>query len=262
MIRLPTETLAERAQRMAASFEVILPEGPGPFPVVVMLHGCGRPDGPQPYYARAAQAAGIASIVVDSFAPRQIDIIQAASLVCTGMRLWGRERAGDLLAALEFARQQSWAAPDCLGAIGWSHGGWTIMDALSVTDEIGRHAGISDAGPQALAGLRFAYAVYPWCGTGSHTTEKGWQTVVPLTVVIAGRDQVARPGPILRATARLMDDGVPVDVVHYPEATHSFDEYNSINPLTVQDPVRREETVAHFVRTARQHLMGCEPVVA
>jgi dienelactone hydrolase len=260
MIRLPVETLDARAERLAPGFQILRPPealvGPsGRVPAVVMLHGCGRPDGPQPAYAQAAAAAGIASIILDSYAARQINIVEAASLVCTGARLWGRERAGDLFAALHWARLQGWIDPDRLGALGWSHGGWTVMDALALTPQIERHAGLTDVGPTPLKGLRHVMAVYPWCGTGSHTTEHGWQAAVPFTVVIGGRDQVARPGPIFRAVARLQDDGVPVTVEHFPEATHSFDEHNSINPLTVQDPARRDEAVALFVREARQHLM-------
>lgn len=270
MIRLPVESIEARAERLAPGFQIVRPPAaPSPVsgppvepaaadpgstgtPVVVMLHGCGRPDGPQLHYARAAAAAGIASIIVDSYAARQIDMVQAATLVCTGARLWGRERAGDLLAALHWARQQSWVDPDRLGALGWSHGGWTVMDALALTDAIPRHAGLTDVPARPFEGLRHAMAIYPWCGAGSHTTDRGWQTVVPFTVVVGGRDTVARPGPIFRAVARLEDDAVPVLVEHFPEATHSFDEDNSINPLTVRSPARRDEAVALFVaETAR-----------
>jgi dienelactone hydrolase len=256
MIRLPEESIDQRAARLATGFEIVLPSGPGPFPVVVMLHGCGRPDGPQPVYAEAARKAGIASVIVDSYQSRQIGLVEAGTLVCTGMRLWGRERAGDLLAALHWVRAQPWADAVRLGALGWSHGGWTVMDALALTGQIPLHAGLSPAPPAPLEGLRCAMAVYPWCGTGSHTTACGWQTSVPFATVIGGRDIVARPEAIEKAVARLERDGLRPDVLRLPEATHSFDEPFSINPTVVLDPGLRDRSAAFFVDHARRHLLA------
>jgi poly(3-hydroxybutyrate) depolymerase len=52
--------------------ELFLPAGPGPFPAMVVLHGC---DGVGPHYrtwARQLQVWGYAALLVDSFGPRGV----------------------------------------------------------------------------------------------------------------------------------------------------------------------------------------------
>src|SRR5262245_56737940 len=125
------ETLQQRVARLEPHFTVTRPEGAARAPVVIMLHGCG---GPRPFtegMARVAAEAGAAVVQVDSFAPRRISRIAAFATVCTGAQLQGRERAGDLYAAIAWVRAQPWADRERIVAMGWSHGGWTIMEALA-----------------------------------------------------------------------------------------------------------------------------------
>ena len=107
---------------LAPHWNVVKPEGPGPFPVVVQLHGCGGCKPFQDTWSDVVREAGAAAIVVDSHAPRRISKWEAYATVCTGAQLAGRERAGDLFAALAWARRQPWAHQDKFVAAGWSHG--------------------------------------------------------------------------------------------------------------------------------------------
>ncbi|HCK83816.1 MAG TPA: prolyl oligopeptidase, partial [Hyphomonadaceae bacterium] len=66
------ETLDQRIALLAPHFAVTQPAGDGPFPVLIMLHGCG---GPRPFtgpMTKVAVSAGAAVVNVDSFAPRGI----------------------------------------------------------------------------------------------------------------------------------------------------------------------------------------------
>ncbi len=115
-------TLDARADWLAPHFRIRRPKGDGPFPVVLMLHGCG---GIRPFtddMAEVAAREGAAAIEINSYAPRRISRVAALATVCTGARLRGRERAGDLYAALHWLRRQSWADPKRVLAAGWSHG--------------------------------------------------------------------------------------------------------------------------------------------
>jgi dienelactone hydrolase len=116
---------------LVAHLQVIRPDGPGPFPVVVQRHGCGGVQPLQRRYAEAARAAGVAAVILDSLAPRGIGRHEACATVCTGLRLRGGERAGDLTAILDWLDDQPWADRTRLAAAGWSHGGWSIMEALA-----------------------------------------------------------------------------------------------------------------------------------
>src|SRR5690606_33200046 len=109
------------------------PQGEGPFPVVLQFHGCGGKKNLQERWAAVARAAGWAAVVVDSYGPRRISRLEAYATVCTGLQLWGRERAGDLFAMMEWARRQPWIDPKRIVLAGWSHGGWTTLDAMSMT---------------------------------------------------------------------------------------------------------------------------------
>jgi dienelactone hydrolase len=149
------ETLEQRIARLTPHFALARPPGDGPFPVVVMLHGCG---GPRPFLndmAEVAVRAGAAAVQVDSYAPRGISRVAAIATVCTGARLHGRERAGDLYAATAWARAQTWADRDRIVAMGWSHGGWTIMDALALRSgaEMRRVTGLEGLPEEPLEGL-------------------------------------------------------------------------------------------------------------
>ena len=114
------------------SVAVLRPSGRGPFRTIIMMHGCG---GRQPFlfhYAEAFRNAGLAAVVVDSFAHRGIDRLSAHLTVCTGLRLRGRERANDLYAVIDWLCEQDWCDTDQISAAGWSHGGWAVMDAMSL----------------------------------------------------------------------------------------------------------------------------------
>jgi dienelactone hydrolase len=257
MFRFPKEALLERADRLLSHAEIIKPgHDPGSrgarsfgagsleagsfeagsWPTAVMLHGCGKADGPQRDYALAAARVGVASIIINSYAPRRISQNQARGVVCTGLRLWGRERAGDLLAMLAWARTQDWVKADRLIAAGWSHGGWTVMDALALGQEIGHHARLSDVPENPLDGLAYVFLVYPWCGVGSFTLLKGWNTPVPTTMLLGGRDVLVgqrRPQLAIDALKRCH---TTLKVERFETATHSFDEEDSGNPAFIFDP--------------------------
>ena len=89
------ETVQQRIDALLVGSELYMPEGEGPFPVVLQFHGCGGMKNLQARWADTARAAGWAVLVVDSYGHRRIDRFEAYATVCTGLQLWGRERAGD-----------------------------------------------------------------------------------------------------------------------------------------------------------------------
>lgn len=116
------DTLQERWARLAPHAELVTPAGRGPFPTVILFHGCGGVRAHIHAYARAAVAAGWAALVIDSFAPRGWSRRMAQLLVCTGLMFRGRRRAGDVLAALQGARRMPIVDRERLAVAGWSHG--------------------------------------------------------------------------------------------------------------------------------------------
>jgi dienelactone hydrolase len=247
------ETLQQRITRLEPHFTVTLPEGDGPFPVLVMLHGCG---GPRPFLddiADVAVRAGAAVINVDSYAHRRISRIAAFATVCTGARLQGRERAGDLFAALAWARTQHWADRERIAAIGWSHGSWTIMDALALRPgvEMARATGISDLPEEPLEGLAGALLVYPYTGVGTLCGRRDWRIAPRRSVaIIAERDYIV--GSTRAALERQRARGAPMDILLFENATHAFEDEHAEDPRVRYNPQA----------TAREHAVLRELIEA
>jgi dienelactone hydrolase len=250
MLRFPLDSLQQRATRLSGDFTLVKPDrhhfGAGPYPTTIMMHGCGDKDGPQLDYARAAAGLGTASIIVDSYSSRRIGKAQANGLVCAGLRLWGRERAGDVLAALHWARSQDWVQPDALSLAGWSHGGWSVMDALALGRDVARHAKLNDLDEGCLSGVTSVFLVYPWCGAGAQTMTRGWVKPVRAFMLLAEKDVLAGVRNPLRALSMAQKSGAVVDSVVYAGSTHSFDEKTTINPTFKYDPIAAARAIAFY----------------
>ena len=223
--RADADTIRERIALLQPAMSVTRPDGEGPFPVVVMLHGCGGRQDFIDTYAETVRRAGAVAVVVDSFKPRGISTIMAYGTVCTGLQLWGRQRAGDLFAVMEWVREQSWADHQRIYAAGWSHGGWTIIDALSLRSgpEMRRATGLTDLSDEPLAGLAGCFLAYPYAGRASFAGRRAWRFAPRTTAIIGGRDYIVGTATPRAALERLRQQGVPIDIEVFADATHAFD---------------------------------------
>lgn len=238
------ETVQQRVARLAPHFTVTRPENATRAPVVIMLHGCGGPRPFQDEMARIAADAGAAVLQVDSYAPRRISRIAAFATVCTGAQLQGRERAGDLYAAMAWARAQSWADPERIVAMGWSHGGWTIMDALALRSgaEMARATGLEDLPAEPLEGLAGALIVYPYASVGTYAGRRDWRLAPRSIAVLCGRDYIVGTprGPLERQRAR----GAPIDIHFFEDATHAFEDEFAEDPRVRYNPAATQREYA------------------
>ncbi|MDX2233352.1 MAG: dienelactone hydrolase family protein [Hyphomonadaceae bacterium] len=250
---MAAETLDDRIAAMTPHADVVRPEGPGPFPVVVQMHGCGGRKAFQDTWAQQARAAGWAAVVLDSYAHRAISRGVAYATVCTGLRLWGRERAGDLYAALEWLRRQAWADADRMAAAGWSHGGWTVLDALALQPgaDAARATRLDGLPAEPLAGLVGAFLVYPWAGMGCLAARRGLRYDARPHALVGGRDAVAGSAG-LRATLEAMPAPTPLRVHWLDDATHAFDEPEARDPRVRYNPARTAQAHALY----RSYLAG------
>lgn len=219
------ETLDERIAALMPYAQVIRPDGDGPFPVVVQMHGCGGAKPFQTTWAEEARKAGWAAIVLDSYGHRGISRIGAYATVCTGSRLWGRERAGDLYAALEWARRQPWADRTHLAAAGWSHGGWTALDALALTpgDEMAAATKLDGLPAEPLDGVVGAFLVYPYCNFGCIARRRGLRFDAHPLALVGSRDTIVGSQSLRDALGALAAP-TAIRTEWLEGATHAFDE--------------------------------------
>ena len=191
------------------------PAGPGPFPAVVALHGCGGLNSPNGElsarhadWAERLAADGLAVLLPDSFGSR------GAGSQCRTTERVARpatERVADALAAKAYLQSRPDVAAGSVALLGWSNGGSTVLYAV----EPGRGA------PDGSPDFAKAVAFYPGCRTPA---ERGnWHARVPLLILIGGADDwtPAAPCESLAAAAKAADE--PVSIVVYPGAYHDFD---------------------------------------
>jgi len=178
-----------------------LPSGPGPFPTVILLHGCSGLFEAHAEWAEALAAWGWASLRVDSFTPRGIDEI------CTDI-LRPVPRAADVNGAIAFLQARPEIDAGRLAVMGWSHG---ASVALQVAAEPG------SLRPDLKPALRATVAVYPYCSRNSQPFRE------PLLVLIGEEDDWT-PADICRSMVDDLPSGsAPVELVVYPGVTHSYD---------------------------------------
>ncbi|MEL7475204.1 MAG: hypothetical protein AAGJ55_03115, partial [Cyanobacteria bacterium J06555_12] len=97
---IPKVTPDELEAQLQPDFQIVTPEGEGPFPTVLAFHSCaGIKDRD---WLEVLVERGYAAILVDSFSSRpELN----KDIVCTGRAFWGAERAGDVWTSIEVARQ-------------------------------------------------------------------------------------------------------------------------------------------------------------
>ncbi|MEO1198879.1 MAG: hypothetical protein AAFX39_06555 [Pseudomonadota bacterium] len=238
--------LAELSSVLEDYVEVHFPDiGDGPFPVVAMFPGCGgfyQEDGtPKPLppaYRDIALDAGYAVVTVDGFSARGYDLETLIDQVCSGHAYRGAERAQEVALALHTIGIDSRLDDDHVVLAGWSHGGWTVMDALSFDMISTRPHGLADGEPGLFDGLRGVFLVYPYCSFPARTGSQGWRYQAEVTAVLVTEDQLAPEDDCLSAFDLLQTDGIAVDVTVLDGLTHAFDEADTppYHPRFTYDP--------------------------
>jgi dienelactone hydrolase len=197
-----------RARAAAGSLPVTVlrPDGAGPFPFVVLLHGCGGLHREAMWsnwvtpWADLFRARGIGTAVVDSFGPRGVQ------QVCTGdVAAWAARRADDAESVRGWLAEQPSVDASRIALMGMSNGGRTVLAALRR--------------PRPAAGrFRAGIALYPGCQSDVASAFHA-----PLLVLIGRADSVT-PAHFCEAMARARAGSAPdLRLVVYPRAPHTFD---------------------------------------
>lgn len=185
-----------------------LPDGAGPSPAVVLLHGCsGFFKQLDERWGRRLAAWGYVTLTVDRFGPRGI------ASACTG----GAPAATvhDAYRALSFLTRQSAVDPHRVAVVGFSQGAWLALFSVE-RGAIERNAAEK---------FRAAAAFYPPC-----LSIKGDMTVPTLIMIgelddwtPAGECRNLAEGRDSDGISRQRNTGYPIELIVYPGAYHGFD---------------------------------------
>jgi dienelactone hydrolase len=225
---------------------VYKPQGRGPFPAVVMLHGraglySSNVNARCTFVQRGAQSncnadtlsararmwgkfwaeQGVMAIHVDSFGPRG------------RAHGYGRNTHGDAeREAVNELTVRPWDAEDALAYLylrgdvrtdqialqGWSNGASTTLNL----------ADLYRTRRTRMQGFQQALVFYPGCGVKALRSAKSYQARIPITVFLAGKDEEVNPEicrkALTGARADLGNGLRTVDIINYEDATHDFDD--------------------------------------
>jgi dienelactone hydrolase len=228
------KTPVELEAMLRPYYQIHQPSGDGPFPAVMVLHGGEGQSverGHSHLWAQWLTTQGYVAVDIDSFSPRNVTERE----VSTGAKLWGNERASDVLVTLAYLKTLPFVDPEKIAVIGFSHGGWAALDSLSLAPPQKLPSGLTEAPPGGLEGLRAVVAFYPWCKyPAAH--RKGWESKIPVLFLLAGADTVVSTSSCKQVAEAQKANGHPVEYYIYPDATHDFDNPNNHGKCCSFDP--------------------------
>lgn len=206
-------TEAYTAENVQLRAEISKPDGDGPFPAVVLMHGCG---GMQPAVRHAMWAYadylvkhGFVVLSLDSFGPRNL----GGGKVCESIRQQREAldyRTHDAYDALNYLRTLSYVDGRNVFLMGQSNGG-------SVAINVAKGDAKKDVKDEAGQGYRAVAAYYPWCGSFGGRKVK---LDAPLVVFAGALDDWT---PARECEGVSSSTSASVELKTYPNAAHSFD---------------------------------------
>ncbi len=198
----PSAELVQVAPRGFESKQPLLgyltqPYGKGPFPAVVLLHGCAGFGPRETHWANQLRSWGYVALAIDSFTPRNM-------AGCSGPT---SDDQVDAFSALQYLTTKPFVIPDRVAILGSSLGGGAAVgDAEGNLWEQLYHVK-----------FRGAVAFYPSC-----TGDSGMVSV-PTLILIGEKDDWAWAQACREMVEDANKKGAPIKLVVYPNATHDFD---------------------------------------
>jgi dienelactone hydrolase len=221
---------------------IIRPEGAGPFPFVVLLHGCGGLGAPAMWtrwvnpWADLFRRRGIGTAVVDSFGPRGVQ-----QVCSSGAAAWAVRRADDAHSVRAWLAHQSFVDAERIAVMGMSNGGRTVLAALRADR---KHA------MQFRAGI----ALYPGC-----QTDVGARFDAPLLVLI-GRADAVTPAAACEQMRAAQPADAAFELVLFAYAPHTYDmnlpDRTLLGMRLGYDPQATQETRERAIAFLAQHGIG------
>ncbi len=183
-----------------------MPEGAGPFPAVVLLHGCEGVKAFHNDWAAFLTENGFATLLVDSFSPRGQDIPICDRISNERRSKLVSGRVFDAFGALQFLSEQPNIDTDQIAALAWT-----------------RETGISLVNQDSASRLfeeRFAATVqfYPEC----FSTSAGGNFFAPLLMLYPGKNDWSVKKDCAALAAK--STGINPELRIYEGAYHGFDD--------------------------------------
>lgn len=191
------------------SGELLFPAGDGPFPAVVLAHGCNGNRNVGPVWGPVLREWGYATFVIDSFRGRGI-----REVCSNGRALLPLQRVPDAYGALRLLAAHPRIDPGRIALMGFSHGGALAMLAAT---EWARQT----YAPAGQPSFRAFFPFYPNCNAVFPERNR---VSAPVRIHTGGADDWTPAKPCAELAASLKGSGQDVAINVYPGAHHGFDQ--------------------------------------
>ena len=214
------------------SVTIMHPDGIGPHPAAVLLHGCYGVSNKHHQWSKTLNSWGYITLIVDSFSHQGIEEICTA-----GDKVWqhfNQQRPKDALVALHYLQSLSEVNSNDIVLFGWSYGGaitLKVLEQSSATQGRGYSAGI---------------AFYPSCWQYQQYLMSGkqYKADVPIRILMGEDDEWTQP----IHCQQLLDNGkneLQQQLWTFTDAYHNFD-----------DQQQRYQFLNHVRRESKEHPWG------
>jgi dienelactone hydrolase len=208
LVRTPDGSRFVLGDPVVISGDLRFPSGTGPFPAVILAHGCGGIGNAETGWAPVLREWGYATFVIDSFRGRNL------TEVCTSARtLTGTQRIPDAYGALRILATHPKIDARRVALMGFSHGGILTMGASTAWAK-------ETFAPSGQPAFRAFLPFYPSCNTVY--PERG-AISAPVRIHSGELDDWTPAGPCVRLAETLKASGQDATITVYPGAHHSFD---------------------------------------
>jgi dienelactone hydrolase len=201
----------ETRERLSKNYRMEKPEGPGPFPAVMLVPGC---SGFNAEFAKARYDRVQTRLVKLGFVTLRVNYLAARNAILCWPDVAPEDVAGDICIAAEYLRQQPFVKKGAINVLGWSWGAAGVLKALGRTKK------------REPAQVETVIVYFPHCKDC-----KKWDSEVPVLVLSGAIDDVSPFSDCKKLFAHLPKPH-KVTVRVYDDAHHGFD--NSDLPETMQ----------------------------
>lgn len=208
LVRSADSSRLVMGEPVVISGELEFPPGPGPFPAVVLAHGCGGIGNAETGWAPLLREWGYATFVLDSFRGRGLTSVCASARLLTGT-----QRIPDAYGALRTLATHPRIDAARIALMGFSHGGSLTLGAST---EWARQA----FAPAQAPAFRAFLAFYPLCTTDYPERQR---ISAPLRIHSGELDDWTPARPCAALVEQLVAAGQDAAISIYPGAHHSFD---------------------------------------
>lgn len=191
--------------------ELNKPKGEGPFPALVLMHGCSGILTRDRVWAKQLNEWGYLTLNVNSFAPRNVRNKCASPNSGPGNFL---QRVEDAYGALVYLANLVDVDSERIGIIGWSHGAKVTLLSMNKNTPSRFVMEMEDR-------FKAAIAFYPPCDFSGDFYS-------PLILLIGEKDDWTPARRCISYLSNSSGGGKPVTIKVFPNAYHAFDDVKSL----------------------------------